>query len=293
MHAARTARARSSARSQEIRALEGSLETAGAQVYVAGPGGQLADLVKAFGGIDGILLLVALGAVLVILLVVYRSPVVPFLVLFSAGLRAERWRASSCTSWRRTTSSRSTARARASCRSSSSAPPPTTPCCSSPATARSCAGTTTATRRCGSPGGVHARAGRRLRRHGHPRPALPAPVRPRPDPGPRPGRRDRHRRRDALRPDLPAGGPRRPRPDDVPASTAAGSSGRASRTSAARGPETRGVWARVAAPRRHPPAPGVGDARRSCSSRSPSGCRPCKADGIEAVGHLPRARSSP
>ncbi|MBI4944117.1 MAG: MMPL family transporter [Actinobacteria bacterium] len=69
---------------QEIRALEGSVETAGAQVYVAGPGGQLADLVEAFGGIDGVLLLVALGAVLVILLVVYRSPVVPFLVIFSA-----------------------------------------------------------------------------------------------------------------------------------------------------------------------------------------------------------------
>lgn len=69
---------------QEIRALEGSVETAGAQVYVAGPGGQLADLVEAFGGIDGVLLLVALAAVLVILLVVYRSPVLPFLVIFTA-----------------------------------------------------------------------------------------------------------------------------------------------------------------------------------------------------------------
>src|SRR5690349_13344918 len=56
----------------------------GLQVYVAGPGGQLADLVTAFGGIDGVLLGVALCAVLVILLVVYRSPVVPFLVILSA-----------------------------------------------------------------------------------------------------------------------------------------------------------------------------------------------------------------
>ena len=70
---------------EEIRAVETELEDQlGASVYVAGPGGQLADLVTAFGGIDGVLLGVALGAVLVILLVVYRSPVVPFLVIFSA-----------------------------------------------------------------------------------------------------------------------------------------------------------------------------------------------------------------
>jgi putative drug exporter of the RND superfamily len=67
-----------------IRDQEKKLETGGVQVYVAGPGGQLADLVKVFGGIDGVLLLVALVAVLFILLVVYRSPVVPFLVIFSA-----------------------------------------------------------------------------------------------------------------------------------------------------------------------------------------------------------------
>ncbi|MFN0282360.1 MAG: MMPL family transporter [Kineosporiaceae bacterium] len=69
---------------QELRALEPDLEDAATRVYVAGPGGQLADLVEAFGGIDGVLLLVALVTVLVILLVVYRSPVVPFLVIFSA-----------------------------------------------------------------------------------------------------------------------------------------------------------------------------------------------------------------
>ena len=52
--------------------------------YVTGPAGLTADLVSAFGGIDGILLLVAGGAVFLILLLVYRSVVLPFLVLFTS-----------------------------------------------------------------------------------------------------------------------------------------------------------------------------------------------------------------
>lgn len=68
----------------EIRAQETALETNGANVYVAGPAGVIADLVTAFGGIDTTLLGVTLLAVLVILLVVYRSPVLPFLVIFTA-----------------------------------------------------------------------------------------------------------------------------------------------------------------------------------------------------------------
>ncbi|SDG82609.1 MMPL family transporter [Klenkia brasiliensis] len=68
---------------QQIRAAEPDL--AGATVYVAGPAATTADLVSAFGGIDGTLLLVAGIAVLVILLVVYRSPVLPFFVLLTAG----------------------------------------------------------------------------------------------------------------------------------------------------------------------------------------------------------------
>jgi len=52
--------------------------------YLTGPAGIVADLVEAFAGIDGILLLVALIGVLVILLIVYRSPVLPFLVLTTA-----------------------------------------------------------------------------------------------------------------------------------------------------------------------------------------------------------------
>jgi RND superfamily putative drug exporter len=53
----------------------------GLSVYVAGPAGLSADIVGAFAGIDGILLLVALAAVLIILIVVYRSPLLPFIVL--------------------------------------------------------------------------------------------------------------------------------------------------------------------------------------------------------------------
>ncbi|MGO2815100.1 MAG: MMPL family transporter [Brevibacterium aurantiacum] len=55
-----------------------------ADVYVTGPGGFSADLTSAFAGIDGILLLVALIAVFVILIIVYRSPLLPVIVLFTS-----------------------------------------------------------------------------------------------------------------------------------------------------------------------------------------------------------------
>lgn len=55
-----------------------------AEGYVTGPAGFTADLVSAFGGIDGILLAVALAAVFVILLAVYRALILPFLVLFTS-----------------------------------------------------------------------------------------------------------------------------------------------------------------------------------------------------------------
>jgi len=61
-----------------------TLTPSGLTVHVAGPGGFLADLVTAFSGIDGILLLVALGVVFFILLVVYRSPILPITVLMTA-----------------------------------------------------------------------------------------------------------------------------------------------------------------------------------------------------------------
>jgi putative drug exporter of the RND superfamily len=69
---------------KEIRArLEGAPD--GLTVLVTGPGGLIGDLVTAFGGIDGVLLLVAGGVVALILILVYRSPLLPLLVLLSAG----------------------------------------------------------------------------------------------------------------------------------------------------------------------------------------------------------------
>ncbi|HEY0894397.1 MAG TPA: MMPL family transporter, partial [Cellvibrio sp.] len=54
------------------------------KVFVTGPAGLSADLSAAFSGIDGILLGVALAAVFVILLVVYRSLFLPVLVLINS-----------------------------------------------------------------------------------------------------------------------------------------------------------------------------------------------------------------
>ncbi|OXM51383.1 hypothetical protein CFP71_25345 [Amycolatopsis thailandensis] len=56
----------------------------GLKVLVTGPAAQVADLKEAFGGIDGLLLLVAGAVVALILIVVYRSPLLPLLVLLSA-----------------------------------------------------------------------------------------------------------------------------------------------------------------------------------------------------------------
>ena len=63
---------------------DGGLGDTGLNAWVTGPAGFVADLVNAFGAIDTVLLLVALGAVLIILALVYRSPVLPFVVIFSA-----------------------------------------------------------------------------------------------------------------------------------------------------------------------------------------------------------------
>jgi RND superfamily putative drug exporter len=57
---------------------------AGMRTFLTGPAGLTADLVSAFAGIDGILLLVALGAVFLILLIVYRSLLLPVMVLFTS-----------------------------------------------------------------------------------------------------------------------------------------------------------------------------------------------------------------
>ncbi len=57
----------------------------GLQAHVTGPAGIFADLSNAFEGIDGVLLLVTIVVILLILFVVYRSPLLPFIVIVSAG----------------------------------------------------------------------------------------------------------------------------------------------------------------------------------------------------------------
>lgn len=56
----------------------------GTSVWVTGPAGFTSDLLGAFSGIDGILLLVALIAVFVILIAVYRSILLPVTVLLTS-----------------------------------------------------------------------------------------------------------------------------------------------------------------------------------------------------------------
>ena len=66
----------------DLRALAAdSLAGEGLEVWVTGPAGFVADLLGAFSGIDGVLLAVALVVVFIILVLVYRSPILPFAVL--------------------------------------------------------------------------------------------------------------------------------------------------------------------------------------------------------------------
>jgi RND superfamily putative drug exporter len=68
---------------EALRVIVGDLPD-GLEGWVTGPAGFTADLTEGFLGIDGLLLLVALGAVFVILVIVYRSPLLPILVLLSS-----------------------------------------------------------------------------------------------------------------------------------------------------------------------------------------------------------------
>ena len=68
----------------ELRGVLDENQVDGLTTAITGPAGLTADLTGAFAGIDGLLLLVALGAVFIILVIVYRSPLLPVLVLFSS-----------------------------------------------------------------------------------------------------------------------------------------------------------------------------------------------------------------
>lgn len=61
-------------------------QVTGTTVHLAGPAASQADLSDAFAGIDGLLLAVALATVLVILLLVYRSVLLPFVIIIGAVL---------------------------------------------------------------------------------------------------------------------------------------------------------------------------------------------------------------
>ncbi len=66
--------------------LRGIADIEGADVYIAGMGGQAADSAEAFGGIDTTLLFSTLGVVIMILLFTYRSPILWVLPIFCAGV---------------------------------------------------------------------------------------------------------------------------------------------------------------------------------------------------------------
>ncbi|KAF2413048.1 hypothetical protein B1729_11815 [Microbacterium sp. B35-04] len=68
----------------EIRTLVADELPEGLDGWVTGPAGFTADLVEGFLGIDGLLLGVALLAVFLILVIVYRSPLLPVLVLLTS-----------------------------------------------------------------------------------------------------------------------------------------------------------------------------------------------------------------
>ncbi|WP_417235031.1 MMPL family transporter [Arthrobacter sp.] len=69
---------------EELRSFLAGHPVPGVDVYVAGPAGMSADIGGAFAGLDGLLLLVALAVVLLILVAVYRSPLLPIIVLGTA-----------------------------------------------------------------------------------------------------------------------------------------------------------------------------------------------------------------
>ncbi len=62
----------------------GDVVPEGLQVHVTGPAGFTSDIITAFQGIDGLLLLVALAAVLLVLIIVYRSVLLPLIVLVTS-----------------------------------------------------------------------------------------------------------------------------------------------------------------------------------------------------------------
>ena len=121
---------------------------------MAGPAGISADAIKVFEGINGTLVGAAFLLVIVLLIIIYRSPVFWFFPILAVAFaeitaRGIGW---GLTEVGVTVNGQSSAILSVLVIGAG----PTTRCCSSPATARSCDGTTTSTRpwrsRCGAPG---------------------------------------------------------------------------------------------------------------------------------------------
>src|SRR5688572_3740258 len=64
---------------------QGVADIPGLQLHVSGPAAILTDLLEVYGAIDLVLLAVTAAVILLILVVVYRSPILPLLVLAVAG----------------------------------------------------------------------------------------------------------------------------------------------------------------------------------------------------------------
>lgn len=69
---------------EEVRGVLADSDTAETTYKITGPSGFAADLNTAFAGIDGILLVTALAVVFVILIIVYRSMILPIVVLLTS-----------------------------------------------------------------------------------------------------------------------------------------------------------------------------------------------------------------
>ena len=69
-----------------IRDRAGLAELPGVEVAVGGPGGLIVDLVQVFSNIDSLLLIVTVLLVLVLLIAIYRSPIVALIPLLAVGL---------------------------------------------------------------------------------------------------------------------------------------------------------------------------------------------------------------
>ena len=69
---------------EAVRAVLDDELPSGLEAWITGPAGFTSDLVTGFLGIDSLLLIVALLAVFVILVIVYRSPLLPILVLLTS-----------------------------------------------------------------------------------------------------------------------------------------------------------------------------------------------------------------